>query len=104
MVGTSSLLLLPCTHNSMQETMLYPSLRKNRHRISVFISPHSRSQRILPLRGRVRVHLSLAAGHGDVYETAGVDDSLLRAALGGLLLLLGLDLWCLRLDLTGTRQ
>lgn len=45
------------------------------------------------LRSRVGVHLPLATGHGDVHETAGVRDSLLRAALGGLLLLLGLDLW-----------
>ena len=37
-------------------------------------------------------HLSLATGHGDVHETAGVCDSLLCAALGGLLLLLGLNL------------
>lgn len=37
-------------------------------------------------------HLSLATGHGDVHETAGVRDSLLCAALGGLLLLLGLNL------------
>lgn len=38
-------------------------------------------------------HLPLAAGHGDVYEAAGISDSLLGAALGGLLLLLGLDLY-----------
>ena len=37
-------------------------------------------------------HLSLATGHGDVDEAAGVCDSLLCAALGGLLLLLGLNL------------
>jgi anti-sigma factor RsiW len=37
-------------------------------------------------------HLSLATGHGDVHETASVCDSLLCAALGGLLLLLGLNL------------
>lgn len=37
-------------------------------------------------------YLSLATGHGDVDETAGVGYSLLRAALGGLLLLLRLDL------------
>ena len=36
--------------------------------------------------------LPLATGHGDVDETAGVCDPLLRAALGGLLLLLGLNL------------
>ena len=44
------------------------------------------------LRGRVRIHLALAAGHGNVYEAAGVYDALLRAALGDLLLLLRLDL------------
>lgn len=36
--------------------------------------------------------LALATGHGDVDETAGVCEPLLRAALGGLLLLLGLNL------------
>jgi len=56
------------------------------------------------LRGRVGVHLSLATGHGDVHETASVLDSLLCAALGGLLLLLRLNLGSLRLDLTGTSE
>lgn len=37
--------------------------------------------------------LALATGHGDVYETAGVCEPLLGAALGGLLLLLGLNLY-----------
>lgn len=37
-------------------------------------------------------YLSLSASHCDVHETAGVSDSLLRATLGGLLFLLGLDL------------
>ena len=45
------------------------------------------------LRGRVGVHLALAAGHDDVHEAAGVCETLLRAALGDLLLLLLLDLW-----------
>ena len=45
------------------------------------------------LRGRVGVHLSLATGEGDVDETAGVCEPLLGAALGGLLLLLGLNLF-----------
>ena len=36
--------------------------------------------------------LALATGHGDVHETAGVCEPLLGAALGGLLLLLGLNL------------
>lgn len=36
--------------------------------------------------------LPLATGHGDVDEAAGVSEPLLRAALGGLLLLLGLNL------------
>ena len=97
------------------------------------------------LGARVGVHLPLAAGHGDVDEAAGVEDALVGAALGRLLLLLGLDLyhsisrqhcrsvggkwccsisgledshllgvwyfvwalsylWCLRLDLSGTRE
>ena len=37
--------------------------------------------------------LALATGHGDVYETAGVCEPLLGAALRGLLLLLGLNLY-----------
>ena len=49
-------------------------------------------------------YLSLATGHGDVHETAGVSDSLLRAALWSLLLLLLLNLWSLRLDLSGTSE
>lgn len=53
---------------------------------------------MLRLRGWVRVHLSLAAGHGDVDETAGVCDSLLGAALWGLLLLLWLDLYDARIS------
>jgi hypothetical protein len=40
----------------------------------------------------VTTDLPLATGHGDVDEAAGVSESLLRAALGGLLLLLGLNL------------
>ena len=40
--------------------------------------------------------LPLAAGHGDVDETAGVSEPLLGATLGGLLLLLGLNLFPLR--------
>ena len=67
--------------------------------------PHlSNSRSGIRLRGRVGVHLSLATSHGDVHETAGVRDSLLCAALGGLLLLLGLNLGSLRLDLTGTSE
>jgi hypothetical protein len=41
---------------------------------------------------RVGVHLSLAAGEGDVDKAADVLNALLRATLGGLLLLLRLDL------------
>jgi hypothetical protein len=41
----------------------------------------------------VSADLALATGHGDVYETAGVCEPLLGAALGGLLLLLGLNLY-----------
>lgn len=40
-----------------------------------------------------RMYLALATGHGNVDETAGVLDALVGAALGGLLLLLGLDLY-----------
>jgi len=40
----------------------------------------------------VSTDLPLAAGQGDVDETAGVSEPLLGAALGGLLLLLGLNL------------
>ena len=47
---------------------------------------------VLSLRSRVRIHLPLAAGHGDVDEAAGVRDALLRPALGRLLLLLWFDL------------
>lgn len=39
------------------------------------------------------MYLALATGHGHVNETAGVQDALVGAALGGLLLLLGLDLY-----------
>jgi len=53
---------------------------------------------------RVGVHLSLAAGHGHVDEPSGVCYSLLGAALGGLLLLLRLDLWGLGLDFAGTGE
>lgn len=42
--------------------------------------------------------------HGDVDEAAGVCDALLGAALGRLLLLLGLDFGGLRLDFAGTRE
>jgi hypothetical protein len=45
------------------------------------------------LRSGVGVHLPLATGHGDVDEAAGVSEPLLGAALGGLLLLLGLNLF-----------
>lgn len=52
----------------------------------------------------VGVHLALATGHGDVDETAGVQDTLVGAALGSLLLLLGLNLRSGSLDLTGTGE
>jgi len=48
--------------------------------------------RSLQYQGEDGAHLSLATSHGDVHETASVRDSLLCAALGGLLLLLGLNL------------
>ena len=40
-----------------------------------------------------KTHLSLATGQGNVDEAAGVCDALLGTALGGLLLLLGLNLF-----------
>ena len=52
----------------------------------------AQSREFCCLRGRVGVHLALAAGHDDVHEAAGVCETLLRAALGDLLLLLLLDL------------
>jgi hypothetical protein len=52
------------------------------------------------LSAGVGVHLALAAGQRDVDETASVSESLLRTALGSLLLLLLLDLGGLRLDLS----
>ena len=39
------------------------------------------------------MYLALATGHGNVDETAGIQDTLVGAALGGLLLLLGLNLY-----------
>lgn len=39
------------------------------------------------------MYLALATGHGNVDEAAGVLDTLVGAALGNLLLLLGLDLY-----------
>lgn len=41
----------------------------------------------------VGMYLALATGHGNVDETAGVQNTLVGAALGGLLLLLGLNLY-----------
>lgn len=40
----------------------------------------------------VEMYLALATGHSHVDETAGVQDTLVGASLGGLLLLLGIDL------------
>jgi len=70
-------------------------------------SSHDTPSSILPaivlrLCSGVGVHLPLASGEGDVNESASVLYSLLRTALRGLLLLLRLNLWCLRLDLSGT--
>jgi len=56
------------------------------------------------LRGWVRVHLPLSTSQSDVDESAGILYSLLGTTLGGLLLLLWLNLWCLRLDLSGTSE
>jgi hypothetical protein len=41
----------------------------------------------------VGMYLALATGHDDVDETAGVQDTLVGATLGALLLLLGLNLY-----------
>lgn len=41
----------------------------------------------------VGMYLALATGHGNVHETASVENTLVGAALGGLLLLLRLDLY-----------
>lgn len=49
-------------------------------------------------------YLPLATGEGDVDEAASVQEPLPRAALGDLLLLLGLNLGGLRLDLAGTGE
>lgn len=38
------------------------------------------------------MYLALATGHGNIDEAAGVEDTLVGATLGVLLLLLGLDL------------
>jgi hypothetical protein len=66
--------------------------------LSIIAPPASRvadrsSRRVVgDLGAGVGVHLALAAGHDDVHEAAGVCETLLRAALGDLLLLLLLDL------------
>lgn len=44
-------------------------------------------------KGSVWMYLALATGHGDVDETTSVQNTLVGAALGGLLLLLGLNLY-----------
>jgi hypothetical protein len=56
------------------------------------------------LSAGVGVHSSLSASQGNVDETAGVLEALESTTLGGLLLLLGLDLGGLRLDLSGTSE
>jgi len=56
------------------------------------------------LGSRVGIHLPLSSSHCHVDESASVTDSLLCPTLGRLLLLLGFDLWSLRLDLSGTRE
>jgi len=57
-----------------------------------FICLQSASCKIETKSAREYAYLSLSTSHGDVHETAGVRYSLLCAALGGLLLLLWLDL------------
>lgn len=44
------------------------------------------------MENSVGMYLALATGHGNVHEAAGVQDALVSATLGVLLLLLGLDL------------
>lgn len=51
-----------------------------------------------------RSYLALATGQGNVDETASVDETLAGTALGGLLLLLLLNLGGCALDLTGTSE
>jgi len=53
------------------------------------------------LKLRASTDLALATSHGNVYKAASVCESLLRAALGGLLLLLGLNLLCVRRNSCG---
>lgn len=62
------------------------------HHLYILLPPTAILHLSAALRRWVRVHLPLAAGHGDIDEAPGVCDSLLRAALWGLLLLLGFDL------------
>jgi hypothetical protein len=49
-------------------------------------------------------HLPLSTGHGDVDESAGISYPLLGASLGGLLLLLGLNLCSRPLAVSATRR
>lgn len=44
------------------------------------------------MENSVGMYLALATGHGNVHEAAGVQNALVGATLGVLLLLLGLDL------------
>ena len=59
------------------------------------VGVHLRRVSISPwyYKKRSSTDLPLATGHGDVDEAAGVSEPLLGAALGGLLLLLGLNLF-----------
>ena len=81
------------------------------------IRPHPASSMIPPQRmknitqetvkemrlcGRVWVHLPLSTGQRDINKSSGVLQALLGATLGGLLLLLRLDLGGLRLDFSRT--
>ena len=74
---------------------LLPSHHRYKRIVGACAIPFARKEELsarFRLRGRVGVHLALAAGHDDVHEAAGVGDTLLRTALGDLLLLLLLDL------------
>ncbi len=90
-------------HLPFSATATSHSTRLSRHR-SQAQQNLSFHRKIGRLRGRVGVHLALAAGHDDVHEAAGVGDTLLRAALGDLLLLLLLDLCARKTLATGVLQ
>lgn len=64
------------------------------HLVNTISTVHLQQPRVLDS------HLPLATSHGNVHEAAGVLYPLLRAALGNLLLLLGLNLWKRRISIS----